>query len=318
VVKIALRILLVISVIAWIFILSGGHPLLLTIFLVQKVMLFRHLVLEPQIYYWLPGWEGQLASGILLGGSTQFDPVVRNIYITTGLVHIVAASGFNVALIARTAEISLSRFINRLHVIPIVIVCIILYAILCGLQASIVRAALMSIAVYTGRLLGKPANVIWILLLTIVAMLIINFSYLTDIGFQLSVAATLGLVLWQPKNELQTTLVANAMVIPLIVHHFGQLSLYAIPANLLVAPVVAPITYLTGLGLLVGPVMWLAWPLLKYMNLVAQFFSILPYAKLAMPRISWWWVGLYYIVIATIYVRLKLLGSSRPDPSAKF
>jgi len=302
VVKIALRISLVISILAWILVLSGGHPLLLAVYLVNETALFRHLVLEPQIYYWLPGWEGQLASGILLGGSSQFDPVMRNIYITTGLVHIVAASGFNVALIARTAEVTLSRFFNRLQVIPIVIILVILYSILCGLQASIVRATIMAIAVYLAKLLGKPASVIWILLLTIGGMLLINFSYLTDIGFQLSVMATIGLVLWQPKNELQTTLAANAMVIPLILHHFGQLSLYAVPANLLVAGVVAPITYLTGLGLVAGPVMWLAWPLLKYMNLVAQFFSTLPLAKIAMPQIGWGWVATYYFVLFLLYV----------------
>lgn len=266
-------------------------------------MLFRHLVLEPQIYYWLPGQEGQLASGILLGGSSQFDPVLKNIYITTGLVHIVAASGFNVALVAKTAEVSLNRFFNRIQVIPILLILIILYSIICGLQASIVRAAIMSIAVYVGKWLGKPASVVWILLLTIVVMLIINFSYLTDIGFQLSVMATLGLVVYQPKNELMTTLVAEAMVVPLILHHFGQISLYAVPANLLVDPVVAPITYLTGIGLLVGPVMWLAWPLLKYMNLVAQFFSTLPWAQIIMPQISWWWVGGYYLLLAAIYFK---------------
>lgn len=304
-VKTALILVILLSTLAWIFILSSGHPVLIMHFLVQKVMLFRHLVLEPQIYYWLPGWEGELASGMLLGGSSQFDIVIKNIYVTTGLVHIVAASGFNIALITGVAEKVLNRFFNRLQVIPVVLMLIFLYSLLCGLQASIVRAAIMASAVYIGKWLGKPSNTFWILLLTIVTMLAVNLNYLTDIGFQLSVAATLGLVVFQPKNELQTILAAEAMVIPLILHHFGQLSLYAIPANLLISPVVAPITYILMPGLVFGPILWLAWPLLKYMNLVAQFFSTLPYAKIAMPQIGWGWVLGYYLLLLIIKFKFQ-------------
>lgn len=296
-VKNSLLLLFFVSTLAWILILSDWQPLVIIKNLLEKIQLVRPLFFEPHISYWLPGREGQLASGILLGGSTNFDYQMKNAYIITGLVHLVAASGFNVALIVGLSEAVLRRFFNRRQMIPLLMVCIVMYVLICGLQASIVRAGIMSIAVLFGRWLGRPTQGLWILLLAVALMLLVNFQYLTDIGFQLSVAATFGLAWFSPKNEFQTTLVAEMFVAPLIFHHFGQLSLYAIPANLIVTPLVAPITYLTVLGLLVGPALWLAWPLLKFINVLTLFVSTLPFAKIMVPQISWGWVAVCYLVI---------------------
>ena len=148
----------------------------------------------------------------------------------------------------------------------------ILYMLLAGLSASVIRAGIMSILSFTALIYGRKSDAIWSLVITAVVMILVNPWYILDIGFQLSVMATLG-VLLSSGSVLKIILFVQLFTIPLILHHFGQLSVVAPLANILVGWTVPFIMPLTALGLVIQPVLYLAWPLLAYMLYVASWLS---------------------------------------------
>ncbi len=151
------------------------------------------------------------------------------------------------------------------------------FLLLAGFQASVVRAVLMAgaaLLLVEGGRRGRPVP---LLLATVVLMLLLRPDWLGDVGFQLSVAATAGLVVsarplegwlherlgeWLPRNRgggrvaaglaaaLAVPLAATAWTLPLQMLHFGVVPLYGVPANLLAAPLLTPLT-LGAMGLAV-------------------------------------------------------------------
>ena len=125
------------------------------------------------------------------------------------------------------------------------VVGVVIYMAIAGWQPSIIRAGIMAILAMVGLILGRQRDAKWLLILTGAAMLIVNPKLISDIGFQLSFAATWGILFISPPvnrveprpgpngqgstlsvlgADLKTTLAAQAMTTPLILHHFGNLS----------------------------------------------------------------------------------------------
>ncbi len=258
--------------------------------------------MEQKIIKYLPGDPGGLASGILLGGNRLLDYNIKRDFIRDGLSHIIAASGYNVVMVSGWLAYFGRKIKHQKLMILSSILGTILYMLLAGLSASVIRAGIMSMMSFTALLLGRKSDAIWSLIITAIIMILWNPWYLLDIGFQLSVAATLG-VLVSSGSEIKILLMVQLFTIPLILHHFGQLSLVAPVANLLVVWTVPFIMQLTALGLIFGPILYLAWPLLKFMLVVASALSRLPYASLTVGTMSWTWVLVWYLVLAIVYNR---------------
>jgi len=156
----------------------------------------------------------------------------------------------------------------------VIAVAIVLYALLVGASASVVRAAVMGISYLVGlRLMGRPTLALAGLFSAAFVMTLWNPMTLWDLGFQLSLAATLGLLLYagrwsrwlrrgatplpQPAYSLVydllvPTFAAQALALPIILFHFGRLSLASLPANLLVLPAQPAVMLTGGLTLLAG------------------------------------------------------------------
>ncbi len=250
---------------------------------------------------WLPGDEGALAAGILIGGTGQMSYELKNNFNRVSLTHVVAASGYNVTLLAAWTMLILGKWLNRRLVIYLSIVSIILYVFIAGATASVIRAGIMATAAWSGKLWGRESNSLWLLALAAWSMLMINPNYLADIGFQLSLAATTGILWAGPKNDWWTSIAAQAATIPLILHHFGNLSVVAPVVNILLLWMIAPLMQILALGLVSGPVNWLAWPGLKLMNSVVNGVGSWSWASWQVGYISWWWVIGYYVVIVISY-----------------
>ncbi|MBI5358613.1 ComEC/Rec2 family competence protein [Candidatus Amesbacteria bacterium] len=258
--------------------------------------------LEKRITKYLPGDLGGLASGILLGGNRLLDYNTKRDFTRDGLSHIIAASGYNVVMVSGWLAYFGRKIKHQKLMILSGLLGTILYMLLAGLTASIIRAGIMSILSFTALIYGRKSDAIWSLLITAVIMILWNPWYIADIGFQLSVAATLG-VLVSSGSEINILLMVQLFTIPLILHHFGQLSLVAPIANLLVVWTVPFIMQLTALGLIFVPVLYLAWPFLTYMLFVASQLSRWPYASLTVGQMSWSWVAIWYLVLAIVYNR---------------
>jgi competence protein ComEC len=222
----------------------------------------------------LPEPEAGLAAGILVGLRERVSRAVSEEFTTTGLTHVVAISGWNIALVAGVVSGMLrASGLGRRSRSLIVITAIVAYTLLAGAEASVVRAAVMGGVVILAREGGRPAAAVAALGLAAWLLLLADPSMVTDIGLQLSLAATAGLLALGGPAEgvvrrvsggraprwvcetLGVSLAAQLATLPLILLHFGRLSLISPLANLLVGPVV-PLAMLGALvGALIGPLL---------------------------------------------------------------
>ena len=230
----------------------------------------------------LPEPQASLLIGILLGDDSGLPRAVDEAFQTTGMTHIIAISGFNIALIIALLDRLAAPLVPRRVGAVVIAVVIVLYALLVGASASVVRAAVMGIAYLVGlRLMGRPTLALASLFSAAWLMTLWSPLTLWDVGFQLSLAATLGLLLFgepwsrrlrqgatglppavrRPATQLLgeglvITLAAQVLTVPLLVYYFGALSLASLPANFLVLPAQPAVMLTGGLTLLAG----LIWP----------------------------------------------------------
>lgn len=244
----------------------------------------------------LPEPHASLLTGILLGDDSGLpDDLVRD-FQTTGMTHVIAISGFNIAVLIGLLDLLIAPALPRRMAAVAIMILILGYAILVGAGASVVRAALMGVTYLAGlRLLGRPALAVAGLFTAAFLMTLADPQALWDVGFQLSFAATLGLMLyagpWSRRLErgaaglfaaetrpwivkwttdlVIVTLAAQLLAVPLLLYHFGQLSLVSLPANLLLLPVQPLVMFSGGLTMIAG----LASPLAgQLVGLVAWLF----------------------------------------------
>lgn len=154
----------------------------------------------------VPEPEAALGAGILLGVRTSIDPDINAAFSTAGLTHVVAISGWNIAivaaLVARLLEGWRRRRGGRLGVPVVTIGAISAYVILVGASPSVIRAALMAAALLLGRQAGSRAHAASALMLACVAMLLVAPPVLWDVGFQLSLLATAGLIAFRRNDRV--------------------------------------------------------------------------------------------------------------------
>jgi ComEC/Rec2-related protein len=270
----------------------------------EQINTIRQTAISRLVSY-MPAPEGALAAGIFLGGTEKMSQAQKLAFRNTGLTHVVAASGYNVALVVGWAGFTLSRLLGRRLMLPVVILVALLYMSLAGMTAAVVRAGIMSILALIGMYFGRQSDARWALVLTALGMIIWNPDYLNDIGWQLSIAATSGLVLFSPRGDWWTTIAAQITTMPLILHHFGNLSVIAPLANIMVLALMPLAIQITALSLCLGMILpvagqytsWLAWPLLKFTNEIAAVLANLPFSNLSVRPMSWFWVAAYYLCL---------------------
>ena len=251
---------------------------------------------------WLPGDEGGLAGGIMLGGSGLLTYDTKEAFTRTGLSHVVAASGYNVMVVAGWVMAGAVFLVGRRWAVPLGIASIGVYMYLAGMSAAVVRAGIMASVTIAGILWGRKADGGWLLVLTALGMLVVSPKYIHDIGWQLSIAAMGGLIWAEPNitdklaiGGLKSTLAAQVTTIPLILYHFGNLSVVSPLINLAVLWAVPPIMQITAVGVILPPVNLLAWPLLKWMNLIVNWTADWSFASYEIGKIGWAWGGGYFL-----------------------
>lgn len=222
----------------------------------------------------LPEPHAGLLLGILFGVKANMDPVLKQSLIDSGTMHIVALSGTNITIIISLVAAVLLRFINRRYASIFAIVFIIGFLLFVGPSPSVIRAAIMGCIALIGLVLGRPVWALWSLFISALVMVVFMPGIVGDLSFQLSVAATLGLILYGrektgsaalsaspsvisvPKvpvsgwdkvkniitDDLRVTLSAQVFTIPLTIMHFQRISLISPLSNLLIGWVLAPLT----------------------------------------------------------------------------
>ncbi len=220
----------------------------------------------------LPEPAAGLAAGILIGLRERVDRELAADFTTTGLSHVVAISGWNIALVAGLVAALLGAWPRRRRAIATV-AAIALYTVLAGASASVLRAAVMAGVALLARETGRPGTAARALAWAVVVLLVVSPGTVTDAGFQLSAAATAGLLAWGTPlaarfrasapwlpgfivEGLAVSLAAQAATLPIVLLSFGRLAPLSPLLNLVVVPLV-PMAMATGTvamagGLLVG------------------------------------------------------------------
>jgi competence protein ComEC len=245
----------------------------------------------------LPPVSAGLLGGLVLGSRTALPTDVQDAFRRAGVFHVLAVSGFNVALLAG-AVWTLARAAGggRRAAAASGIVAVLGFAAVVGPEPSVIRATIMAVLVLAAVLLDREASVTNSLALAALAILAARPGDLLDPGFQLSFAATAGIVVAPiPHGGLATalgvSLAAQLAVLPVTLVHFNQLSTIGIVANLAAVPLAGAATVLGLLAVVAAAVGELAaaavfgavWPVLLLLRAVAALAAAVPGAVIHLP-----------------------------------
>jgi ComEC/Rec2-related protein len=236
----------------------------------QVLFSWRDRVID-QFFLALPEPHGSLLAGILFGNRVKLDRDLIKIFQTVGLSHIIAVSGYNLSILTANIQSLLRPVIGRKSLLVAAVV-IVAFILLSGAPTSILRAGVMSAAILIAQAIGRPSRSINILVLAAGLLAVFQPKIIFDIGFELSLAATYGLIRLGPVIEfalrfsrlpkpviavVSETLAATLLTTPIIIAYFERLSIISPIANLLVVPL---LPLVMGLGLVAAVVIFI-WPL---------------------------------------------------------
>ncbi len=290
-------------------------------FVLQKLFTFKSILMDT-ISQNIPEPESSLAGGITLGAKQSLGETLLQKFRETGVAHIVVLSGYNIAVVA--------GIISRLIIfLPFTIrliasaVGIVLFALMVGGGATVVRATIMALIVIVARLTGREGSALRALVLAGGLMVFVNpMILLHDVSFQLSFSATLALVTLAPAIEkyfqfisnrvfreiIITTFATQIFVLPIILYHMGSVSLVGLVANIFILPVVpiamlivALVALFAWVPFLGSVISFLAFTLLSYIIVMVEFFSRIPFASLKGITFPLW--GLYFsYTLLSLYI----------------
>lgn len=280
---------------------------------------FRDFI-SQRINTLFPEPSAGLMNGLLLGLRVQLPDDFKDYLKNSGTTHIIALSGFNITIIAGFL-LFLARPLRREWALVAAAIGILLFVLMTGASSSVTRAAIMGWIMLLTLWWGRRRHGLNAVLVAGAGMVMINPYILQyDIGFQLSLAATIGIITLVPlitpqlrrvprvlSEVIATTLAATAMTLPLAAFHFGGVSVIALLANLVVLPLI-PWTMLVGfISLVITLVIpWAAVNVLgvitaKLVVLIITWFGSLPFAFLETPSLSVWAPIGYYLGLLIIY-----------------
>ena len=265
----------------------------------------------------LPEPHASLLLGTILGIKSGFPPDFYEALRVTGTLHVVVVSGFNITVVINTLARSLVFVPPKIRFF-ITLTFLIAFVFLVGANPPVVRAAIMGSIALLGTIFGRQNDALRAFLLTVVVMLVFRPLWMTELSFQLSFLATLGLILVLPqldrlipgkgfllREDLLTTISAQILVWPLLAYHFRTISVISPVVNALVLWTIPIITYIglvtATIGLFVSSIAtMILLPVrlfLDYFIWVVERFSALRVGYLAVSPFSWIALILYFVVL---------------------
>lgn len=301
---------------------GGGNPLKAgAIWLKQRFLEGLTLAL-PEPY-------AGLAGGITVGDKRGLGEELAETFRIAGLTHIIVLSGYNIIVVVEAVLRSLSRApsVVRLSVGAGIAL---FFAAITGFASASTRAACMAMIAIAGKATGRTYMATRALALVACTMVAWNpYVLLFDPGFQLSVIATLGLVVLSPIIEPHLswvpvrygvreiaagTLATQVAVLPLLLYQTGVLSLVAIPANLLVLATLPLAMLLSATAAFFGLFTGILAPLfgfpalmiLSYVTTIATLLTTIPFASIEIPAFSGGFLlGCYIVLGLFVWIQKK-------------
>ncbi|MBY0539500.1 ComEC family competence protein [Patescibacteria group bacterium] len=274
--------------------------------LVATLLGLKHALVEG-IQRALPEPESALLAGLLLGEKQSLGEKITESFRNAGVVHIIVLSGYNVALVIGAILFIAQRIFSRGVALAVAGVGILAFVVMTGATETGVRASVMALIVLLAQFLRRPTEGVRILLIAGAGMALFNpYLVLFDLSYQLSMLATLGLVLF--SNPLQkrmqfvpetlglreivaTTVATQITVLPLLIFSIGSVSVVSLIANILVLPAV-PAAMLFGFvaaivsllsSVLAFPFTALAYAILHYIIQISVWLGSFSFSAFAIP-----------------------------------
>lgn len=288
----------------------------------------------------LPSFGGQLVAGLTTGDTSRVSDALDADMKTASLTHLTAVSGANCHIVVVVVFFVLGRLgLSRGWRVAGALIALVVFVAFVTPQASVARAALMSVAVLVGLVSGRLATGLPTLGVSVILLLLLEPRWAADFGFALSVAATFGLLtLVQPlaqrmqswhigpfafggalPNTLRLAIsvpIAAAIACqPILILLQPALSTYGVLANVLCEPVAALAT-MSGLVVaivavpfpfLAQLVAWIAWLPAEWIGRVASVTASLPMAQVA------WFDGVFGAALALILSLILVLVIVQPS-----
>lgn len=230
----------------------------------------------------LPSPASDFLAGVLLGDDSGLSPDVKAAFQLTGTSHLIAISGANISVVIGLLLAIFSTFTGRRTAMALTVAGVAVYTVFVGATPSVVRAALMGSLAFLAERLGRQSDGLTSLAASAWAMTIFNPFLLFDAGLILSIAGTVGLILYVKPIErggdlllrklftsdraqraarlllgsALMTFAAQLTVLPVVFIFFDQFSLVSFIVNIVVVPAQALVMAL-GLAVVVAGTIWL-------------------------------------------------------------
>ncbi len=278
---------------------------------------------------YLPSPHSELLLGMVVG-LDYFSklPFFKTALVDTGTIHVVVVSGFNISLVYSLVWKALGSFYDRTK-LGIGLIVALLYAGLSGFEPPVVRSWVMGSLAYLGKHYGRSFPALKLVFISALVMVLWQPAYLFSLSFQLSLSATLSLLLFTEivekwaifakyipslfREDFITTVAAQILVWPILSYYFGRVSLIAVIVNTFVLWTVSIGTILGGLFLgtfFLGDVVARVFAFVVYIPLdlfvnIIQFFSDLS-AKWGIAQLEYTisvrYLGFYYLFLVSFLI----------------
>ena len=290
--------------------------------LLQNISSYRDRVIKIHSQY-LKSPNLEILGGIVFGDDAVSPPKdVKDSFANSGLLHILAASGMNGAFIFGFFFWIFSRLKlnSKLNVI-LGMVMVVLYSLMTGLGASIIRTTGMLLFVLLGKLIDRDAHSISLLSFVGLLMLIYNPLFINDVGFQLSFIVTFGILLMTPSlvrfnnkvldyitATVAIPIIAQLWVIPVQIFYFSNISVYSVFANVMSVPILAILSFGGFISSLLSSIIPIADfvcktfdiilnPLLTLLINISEFWGHLPKSLIQTAHPSVFQILIYYLML---------------------
>nr|WP_255728025.1 ComEC/Rec2 family competence protein [Nesterenkonia sp. LB17] len=266
-----------------------------------------------------------LLPGLILGDRTHQEEELSEAMRAAGLSHLTAVSGANCALVMG-ALMGLVRLVRapRWTTVPVAVIGLVLFVLLVHPEPSVIRAGVMGSIAAVSLFAGRGRAAFSLLCLCVLGLLVFDPFYATEPAFQLSAAATAGIVVigTRIRERLETFLPAilaaplalafsaQLFVTPVLLPLSAAVNTYAVPANVLAAPFVPFITVPGTLAAVISTTLpWVAVPILWCCGLAAACLGMIGRVAAGLPQAAapWpeGWVG-WGLVVLYIFAALVL------------
>lgn len=279
----------------------------------------------------LPKEELGILIGMLIGDTALISEDIEESFQKSGITHLLAVSGSNVAYIILATKTVFQKLIGRNFANYVTIFMVILFVLISGASPSVVRAGIMANILILSEILSRAPDTYSTVATTAIFILLYNPFIICDIGFLLSFGGTLGILFLNQKitetmknkfpkisetsfgkivfESLSVTLAAQLFLLPVMWYFFNQISIVSILTNLLVGPFTGIITILGLIVYFIGLIStsiaqvlsYSIYVLISFIIFISQLCSEIPYGTLQFPTPTILFILTYYLVLYLIF-----------------